>query len=308
MAINNFIKSIFLISTSFILLCFACYRQDLKHSNTNQLVDLKVFNQSGENIINLRDASYYIFGAIDYNSSKTFYSLMETIDEVLTHGEKAKLNTPYSNVDNLLRNQGVLEEILEHPEYLKDVLEISASQQGLVKRYSELYLSDIMKIPDDQYLLYFLSSTGAYQATGIYFLFSIENGIAKKPLKLTQVTLDASEKLSEELINSSDTPFIGGTHYLDERENEYFYFWNGTSRNSYFSFRYRIIGGEFILQEQLIGSKSLALKDGEFIYEITRFSRRNNDWIIFPPQECESPILLHAIDKPNQSFASECNN
>ena len=218
-------------------------------------------------------------------------SFLSTIQEIIELGDTVEgLNHRFYNVDNLLRNREVLEAILENPEYLEGVLE-EYPPNYFESADGELRLVSIIPMPNDQYILEFLISTGLYQPINVYFLFSVKDGVEEDPLILTFI--NGRDKLEVERLNPESSSVDGGSFYGDEDENEYFYFRTGRIGRAYIALKYSIDNGQLRLEEQITGVRRERPNDEEvFSYEITRRARQVNEWIEASRMECLSSMTF----------------
>lgn len=285
----------------FVLLscCLSCHHQTtyaeanlhfMKFSNLIEEYSTELGSAVANNI------QYGESGSLVNIYSDKVYSFLNSMQKIIDFGEDAEgLNFQYYNVDMLSRNQVVLQEILEHPEYLEGVVE-AYPYEAPEGTTAEIRLIHIIPMPDDQYVLGFLTSIGMVPESA-YFLFSIKNGIEEDPLRLT--ALDNNQL---QIINSGGSSFIGKPFYDYEGENEYFYFLYGKRSRAYSSLKYSLVDGQLVLEEQITGVRQMS-ESNDFV--IVHFVRQANQFTNVSSIECQSPIAFSDV-QDGSSLVDAC--
>lgn len=256
----------------------------------NQLSDLLAGSNG-----NLKSESYSLVVRNEGNNralnlyADKAVSFLSTIQSILQFGEDARdLNYSFYDIDLLLRNREVLEELLAHPEYLKNVIE------GYPRGYfedpdAELRLLTIIPMSEEQYILGFLTLDGITDREHVYFLFSMENGIAESPLYF--VFNDSGDTPLIEQINPESASVSGHPIYTPDEENEYLYFLLGSVGQGYYSLRYSIDNDQLMLEEQITAARRQRQNDaGVFPYSIVQYLRQGERLVKTSAIECPSPI------------------
>jgi len=233
------------------------------------------------------------------------YSFLSSMQKIVDLGEDAEgLNFSSYNFDMLLENQIVLQEILEHPEYLESVV-AAYPYKDPESAISEIRLIHIVPMSNGQYILGFLTSTGMVPEA-VYFLFSIENGMEDNPLIFTAVNGYRSQTIDSnqlQIFNIEDSLAVsGGVYYDYDKENDYFYFLNGQISRAYSSLKYSLVDGQLILEEQITGVRQMS-ESNEFV--VVHFVRQANQFTNVSSIECQSPIAFSDV-QDGSSLVDAC--
>ena len=149
-----------------------------------------------------------------------------------------------------------MEIILDEPEDIQRAIDAYEREEEHIGKSLEIRLKKIIPLSNNQYILYFLKSPGLHTGSGVHFLFSIQNGISEEPLYLTRIRQNSLSDISAERFQA-DTPFVGGDPLFSEDINGYFYFTNGSTRTQYSDFKYSLQNEQLVLEEQIIGVRSV---------------------------------------------------
>ncbi|MEM0980950.1 MAG: hypothetical protein AAGH78_11835 [Cyanobacteria bacterium P01_H01_bin.58] len=294
------------------LCCWSCHQQlayveiSLQTQQIPSLVKKSVdeFRES-VNEFSLETASTVEYGEpgslVNLYSDKV-HSFLSSMQKVIDFGENAEgLNFTYP-VHVLSSNQEVLQRIIEHPEYLESVIEVYPYRDP-ESALAEIRLVYIVPMHDGQYILGFLTSIGMVPET-VFFLFSIENGIGKTPLRLTAVNGYRSQAVDRnqlQILNIEGSLAVsGGVDYEYDRENDYFYFLDGKISRAYSNLKYALVNGQLVLEEEITGVRQM---NHEFL--ITNFVRQADQFISVSSIECSSPITFSDL-QVDSSFADIC--
>lgn len=254
----------------------------------------RILESISDPVAHLSSASYCVdeYNKIKFlnsGSTRREYDILCSIQNILVSGSSTEDVSYDSNtIERLLEYREVLVKILERPEDIQKITEVFSQEEDRTGKSLDIRLSKIIPLSGNQYILYFLNSFGLYSGIGLHFLFSIENGINEEPLYLSLVEHDSPTQNLEISRIENDTPFIGGTPLLNEEPSEYFYFMSGSTRNQYWEFRYSLQNERLVLEEQIVGVRSVS----NDLYLINRFIRQGNIWKVIPAQECSSSIHL----------------
>jgi hypothetical protein len=191
----------------------------------------------------------------------------------------------------------VVERILSQPEKFNELVEtcsVKTSPTEISKTpksdRTQIQFTNFFNLSNNQYILYLQCSTGAYQPSGVYFLFSNINGIQTKPLKLTKLIGYESNHPKEVAISSADSQSITGYHRFDNDKKELSLTYRCDGQWSCFSkSRYTVINNQPVLQEYSVGNR-IGSQDGR--YTVYRFIRdRDEQWLSSGVTKCKERFV-----------------
>ena len=288
--------------------CLSCHSQATYSEIEFQSRDISNLTKgyfSEVDLVNPDTIQYGETGSLVNLYSGKVYSFLSSMQKIVDLGEDAEeLNFSSYNFDMLLRNQMVLQEIIEHPEYLESVVK-AYPYRDPESAISEMRLIHIVPMSNGQYILGFLTSTGMVPEA-VYFLFSIENGIEDNPLIFTAIDSYRSQTVDSnqlQTFNIEDSLAVSGGAYYDyKKENDYFYFLDGKRSRAYSSLKYSLINGQLVLEEQITGVRQMSESND---FAIVHFVRQANQFTNVSSIECQSSIAFSDI-QDGSSLVDAC--
>lgn len=191
-------------------------------------------------------------------------------------------------VKRLIERKTVIQQLLEQPEKLASVVEACSNRESI-------WLADILRLAERDYILYFSCYTGAYQGGGTFFLFSETRGIQTEPLHLTELSVSESGEITEVEKASREDQAIPGYYNFDENSKQLrLVLRAGGQWDGYTSSKYSFEEERPVLQEYVAAVRSLSSKDNSYITK--QYIRNQDGWILSGEKDCQGVIGFGEVE------------